>query len=39
MVGAPGTFVGLQNYLTLLGDPVFRKTVVNAGIYTVTGWP
>jgi multiple sugar transport system permease protein len=37
MVGAPGTFVGLQNYVTLLLDPIFRKTVVNTIIYTVTG--
>jgi multiple sugar transport system permease protein len=37
MVGAPGTFVGVQNYLTLLGDPIFRKTAVNTCIYTATG--
>ncbi len=36
-VGAPGTFVGFGNYLTLLQDPVFRKTVVNTSIYTITG--
>ncbi len=37
MVGAPGTFVGLQNYVTLLYDAIFRKTVVNTIIYTVVG--
>jgi len=37
MVGAPGTFVGLQNYGTLLHDAIFRKTVVNTVIYTVVG--
>ena len=37
MVGAPGTFVGLGNYMALFGDAIFRKTVVNTFIYTVTG--
>ncbi len=37
MVGAPGTFAGLQNYGILLGDPVFRKTAINTFIYTATG--
>jgi multiple sugar transport system permease protein len=37
MVGAPGTFVGFQNYVTLVQDAIFRKTVVNTFIYTVTG--
>jgi multiple sugar transport system permease protein len=37
MVGAPGTFAGLRNYVTLLGDPIFRKTVINTFIYTATG--
>ncbi len=37
MVGAPGVFVGLQNYVTLLYDAIFRKTVINTAIYTVTG--
>ena len=37
MVGAAGHFVGLQNYLTLLGDPIFQKTAVNTVIYTATG--
>jgi len=36
-VGGEGTFVGLQNYLTLLQDAIFRKTVVNTFIYTVLG--
>ncbi len=37
MVGAPGTFVGLRNYLALLSDAIFRKTVINTAIYTATG--
>lgn len=37
MVGAPGTFVGLRNYGTLLHDAIFRKTALNTGIYTVVG--
>jgi len=37
MVGAAGHFVGFQNYLTLLGDPIFQKTAVNTVIYTATG--
>jgi hypothetical protein len=36
MVGAAGHFVGFQNYLTLLGDPVFRKTAINTFIYTAS---
>ncbi|HSB80005.1 MAG TPA: sugar ABC transporter permease [Candidatus Methylomirabilis sp.] len=37
MVGAPGTFVGLQNYVALLRDAIFRRTAVNTFIYTVVG--
>ncbi len=37
MVGAPGVFIGLQNYFTLLGDPIFRTTAWNTLIYTVVG--
>ena len=37
MVGAPGAFVGFQNYVTLLRDAIFRKTVVNTFIYTIVG--
>ena len=37
MVGAPGEFAGFQNYVTLLRDEIFRKTVVNTFIYTVLG--
>jgi multiple sugar transport system permease protein len=37
MVGASGTFIGLQNYLTLLHDPIFRKTLANTAIYTGLG--
>jgi multiple sugar transport system permease protein len=34
-IGAPGTFIGLENYQYLLDDPVFRLTVVNTALYTV----
>src|SRR5712671_861620 len=34
-IGAPGTFIGLENYQYLLEDPVFRLTVVNTALYTV----
>jgi multiple sugar transport system permease protein len=37
MVGAPGAFVGFQNYVTLMRDAIFRKTVVNTFIYTIVG--
>jgi multiple sugar transport system permease protein len=30
-----GTFVGLQNFLTLAQDPVFIKAIVNTVIYTI----
>ncbi|TGO05120.1 carbohydrate ABC transporter permease [Serinibacter arcticus] len=29
-------FVGLDNYATLLGDPIFRKALGQTGIFTVT---
>ncbi|HLZ06092.1 MAG TPA: sugar ABC transporter permease [Bradyrhizobium sp.] len=32
MVSAP-QFVGLENYRTLLGDPIFRDTLVNTFVY------
>lgn len=33
------SFVGLENYSTLLGDPLFRKVMVNTGLYVVLGVP
>src|SRR5262249_27906944 len=35
MVGAPGRFVGLDNYLALFGDDVFVRTAWNSVLYTV----
>jgi multiple sugar transport system permease protein len=32
-------FVGLQNYLDLLADPLFRKVTVNTALYLVLGVP
>jgi multiple sugar transport system permease protein len=34
MVGAPGRFVGLANYLELLRDEVFLRTAWNSVVYT-----
>src|SRR5205823_68208 len=34
-IGAPGTFIGVENYRYLLDDPVFRLTVVNTALYTI----
>jgi len=34
-IGAPGTFIGLENYQYLLDDPVFRLTALNTALYTV----
>ena len=34
VIGKPGHFVGLQNFLTLLQWPVFLQTVVNSFIFT-----
>lgn len=34
MVGAPGRFVGLDNYVELFGDEVFLRTVYNTIVYT-----
>ena len=34
-VGRPGQFVGLDNYLWLLSDPVFRLSVFNTVLYTI----
>src|SRR5438128_9484547 len=33
-IGAPGSFIGLENYRYLLDDPVFRLTAVNTALYT-----
>jgi len=35
MVGAPGRFVGLQNYAELFRDEVFLRTAWNSVVYTV----
>jgi multiple sugar transport system permease protein len=32
-------FVGLDNYVQLLGDPLFLKVAVNTGLYVVLGVP
>ncbi len=32
-------FIGLDNYTQLLGDPLFRKVMVNTGLYVVLGVP
>ena len=34
-IGTPGEFVGLDNYLYLLSDPVFRLAVFNTLFYTI----
>src|SRR5919199_223221 len=34
-IGAPGSFVGLENYRYLLTDPVFRITALNTALYTL----
>ena len=33
------SFVGFENYAQLLGDPLFRKVMVNTGLYVVLGVP
>jgi multiple sugar transport system permease protein len=35
MVGAPGRFIGLDNYLALFRDDVFLRTAWNSVVYTV----
>lgn len=37
MVGAPGRFVGLDNYLELFRDEVFLRTAWNSVVYTAVG--
>src|SRR5438874_13281509 len=34
-IGAPGTFIGLENFTYLLDDPVFRLTTINTALYTI----
>ncbi len=34
MVGAPGRFIGLDNYVELLGSEVFLRTAYNSVVYT-----
>ena len=34
-IGRPGEFVGLDNYIWLFGDPVFRLAVFNTLFYTI----
>src|SRR5438445_9976560 len=34
-IGAPGPFIGLDNYKYLLDDPVFRLTALNTALYTI----
>jgi multiple sugar transport system permease protein len=36
VLGEPGKFIGLGNYLKLLQDPLFRQTVWNSFIYTIS---
>jgi multiple sugar transport system permease protein len=33
------SFIGIENYLHLLGDPLFQKVMVNTGLYVVLGVP
>jgi multiple sugar transport system permease protein len=34
-IGTPGHFIGLQNFINLVQDPVFRTAVFNTILYTV----
>ena len=34
-IGKPGNFVGWQNFIDLLSDPIFRQTVGNSFFYTI----
>jgi len=36
ILGMPGKFVGIGNYIKLLQDPLFLQTALNSFIYTVT---
>lgn len=35
VLGTPGQFIGLQNYITLLGDPTYRGAAVFSICYTI----
>jgi multiple sugar transport system permease protein len=35
-VGAAGQYIGLKNYVTLFGDPLFYKVAWNSFVYTAT---
>ncbi len=35
-VGRPGPFIGLRNFVNLLGDSIFRQTLQNAFVFTGT---
>ncbi len=37
MVGAPGRFIGVQNYVELFRDEVFWRTTYNTIVYTAVG--
>lgn len=34
VIGVPGKFVGLKNYVTLLTDHIFRRSIVNTLVFT-----
>jgi multiple sugar transport system permease protein len=34
-IGKPGHFIGLQNFIDLWSDPIFRQTVGNSFFYTI----
>src|SRR5499425_2263172 len=34
-IGKPGKFIGLQNFIDLWSDPIFRQTVGNSFFYTI----
>jgi multiple sugar transport system permease protein len=36
VLGGPGKFVGIANYLQVLQDPLFRQTVRNTFVYTLS---
>jgi len=36
VLGEPGKFVGLMNFLKLLRDPLFQRTVWNSFVYTIS---
>jgi multiple sugar transport system permease protein len=36
VLGEPGRFIGIGNYLKLLQDPLFRQTVWNSFVYTIS---